>query len=122
MIGSADFTPRLLRAAGAVMAAVAVALAAYASHGADALVRGNLQTAALFAFGHGLALSTLARGSQSRLALLALAMLLVGALVFCGALVARSLFGATSAPAPVGGMVMILGWLLYAVAALRDRG
>lgn len=121
MSGSVDSASRLLRAAGAVMAAAAVALAAYASHGADALVRGNLQTAALFAFGHGLALATLARGPLSRLALPALGMLFVGALLFCGALVARSLFGASSTPAPFGGMVMILGWLLYAVAALRAR-
>jgi len=111
---------RWLRAAGAMMAAASVGLAAYASHGADALVRGNLQTAALFAFGHGVALAALARGMASRLSLLALAMLLLGALVFCGALVARSLLGTSSAPAPFGGMLLILGWLLYAVAALRD--
>lgn len=109
-----------LRAAGAVMAGLGVALAAYASHGAGEAVRGSLQTAALFAFGHGVALAALARGVASRLSLAALAMLLLGAVVFAGALVAKSLWGTSSAPAPFGGLVLILGWLLYAASALRD--
>lgn len=111
---------RWLGAAGAVLAGLGVALAAYASHGASEAARGNLQTAALFAFGHGIALAALARGVVSRLSLAALAMLLLGTLVFVGALVARSLWGMSSAPAPFGGMVLILGWLLHAACALRD--
>ena len=111
---------RWLRAAGAVLAGLGVALAAYASHAAGGEVQGNLQTAALFAFGHGIALAALARGVASRLSLAALAMLLLGTVVFAGALVAKSLWGASSAPAPFGGMVLILGWLLYAASALRD--
>ncbi|MGY1408825.1 MULTISPECIES: DUF423 domain-containing protein [unclassified Luteimonas] len=111
---------RWLRASGAVLAGLGVALAAYASHGASEGARGNLQTAALFAFGHGIALAALARGVASRLSLAALAMLLLGTLVFAGALVAKSLWDASSAPAPFGGMVLILGWLLYAASALRD--
>ncbi|MGJ4729609.1 DUF423 domain-containing protein [Luteimonas sp. SDU101] len=112
--------PRWLRACGAVLAALAVALAAYASHAADPATRGQLQTAALFAFGHGIALAALAGSAASRLALGALAMLLAGSLLFCGALLARSLWGLSSAPAPFGGMLLIGGWLLYAFAALRD--
>jgi len=111
---------RWLRACGAVLAGLGVALAAYASHGASEAASGNLQTAALFAFGHGIALAALARGVASRLSLAALAMLLLGTLVFAGALLAKSLWGASSAPAPFGGMAMILGWLLYAASALRD--
>ena len=111
---------RWLRAGGAVLAGLGVALAAYASHGASEGARVNLQTAALFAFGHGIALAALARGVASRLSLAALAMLLVGTLVFAGALVARSLWGVSSAPAPFGGMVLIVGWLLYAASTLRD--
>ena len=97
-----------------------VALAAYASHAADPAVRGNLQTAAMFAFGHGIALAALARGVQSRLALAGLAMLLTGTLLFSGALAAKALLGLSSAPAPFGGSLMILAWLLLAAAALRD--
>jgi len=121
MSGVATLPPtRWLRAAGAVLAGLGVALAAYASHAAGEVARGNLQTAALFAFGHGVALAALARGVASRLSLAALAMLLLGTLVFAGALVAKSLWGASSALAPFGGMVLILGWLLYAAGALRD--
>ena len=47
-----------LAAAGAVLAALAVGLSAYAAHGvADAHARGNLQLASLYAFGHGIALA-----------------------------------------------------------------
>lgn len=111
---------RWLRAAGAVMAGSAVALAAYASHAADPAVRGNLQTVALFGIAHGIALAALARGPLSRLATTGLAMLLAGTLLFGGALLAKALAGTSSAPAPFGGMLMIGGWLVLAAAALRD--
>ena len=111
---------RWLRAAGAVMAGSAVALAAYASHAADPAVRGNLQTVALFGIAHGIALAALARGPLSRLATTGLAMLLSGTLLFGGALLAKALAGTSSAPAPFGGMLMIGGWLVLAAAALRD--
>jgi uncharacterized membrane protein YgdD (TMEM256/DUF423 family) len=111
---------RALRAAGAVLAGAAVALAAYASHAADPGVRGNLQTAALFGLGHGIALAALARGGQSRLSITGLAMLLAGTLLFGGALLGKALLGLSSGPAPFGGMLMILAWLVVAAAALRD--
>jgi len=111
---------RGMRAAGAVLAAVAVALSAYAAHGAEAEARAGLQTAALFAFGHGLALVALPRARLSRTALAALAMLLAGTLLFSGALVSKYLFGGSSGTAPFGGSVLILGWLLCAVSVLKD--
>lgn len=111
---------RWLRAAGALLAAAAVALSAYAAHGAEGEARAGLQTAALFAFGHGLALVALPRAGQSRTALAALAMLLAGTLLFSGALVSKHLFGGSSATAPFGGGVLILGWLLCAVSVLKD--
>ncbi len=74
-----------LAAAGAVLAAVAIAASAYASHGvADGHARGNLQTAALYAFGHGAALVVLARTPARRLHALALGGLLLGTLLFAG--------------------------------------
>ncbi|TWT21342.1 DUF423 domain-containing protein [Luteimonas marina] len=111
---------RGLRAAGAVLAAAAVALSAYAAHGAEGGARTGLQTAALFAFGHGLALVALPRAGQSRTMLAALAMLLAGTLLFSGALVSKYLFDGPSATAPFGGSVLILGWLLCAVSVLKD--
>ena len=105
--------------AGAVLAAFAVALSAYASHGAEGIARANLLTAAAFAFGHGVALVALSSWPRRRLATLASLVLLLGTLLFCGALVAKSLFGLSSALAPHGGMLLIAGWLLQAVVAWR---
>ena len=51
--------------------------------------------------------------------LASLAALLVGTLLFAGALVSRHLFGGPSFFAPWGGMLTMLGWVLQAVAALR---
>ena len=109
-----------MRAAGALLAAAAVGLSAYAAHAVDGDARGNLQTAAVFAFGHGLALAALARGPVSRTSLVALTALLAGTLLFSGALVNRYLFDGSSATAPPGGGILMLGWLLYAFSATRD--
>ncbi|TYT25478.1 DUF423 domain-containing protein [Luteimonas viscosa] len=111
---------RWLRAAGALLAAVAVGLSAYAAHGIEAPARANLQLAALYAFGHGVALAALARGGASRLALGALWLLLAGTVLFAGALVSKSLLGWSAATAPLGGGLLILGWLLLAASAARD--
>lgn len=109
-----------LQAAGALLAGLGVALSAYAAHGADATVRATLQTAALHAFGHGLALAALGRGPLTRLARAALVLLLAGSVLFAGALAWKSLAGGSSAAAPFGGGLVLVGWLVYAVAALRD--
>ncbi|MCA0395180.1 MAG: DUF423 domain-containing protein [Proteobacteria bacterium] len=114
------WTSRVLAAAGAVLAAASVALSAYAAHGAAAEAQPQLQLAALFGFGHGLALAALARGPARRLlARASLVLLLVGTLLFSGALVAKYAFAGSSAPAPFGGSLLIVGWLLYAIDALR---
>nr|WP_238346377.1 DUF423 domain-containing protein [Luteimonas saliphila] len=102
------------------MAAAAVALSAYAAHGAEDAARANLQLAALYAFGHGIALAALARGAPSRLALAALSLLLAGTLLFAGALVSKGLFAGSTATAPFGGGLLVLGWLLLAARAFRD--
>lgn len=110
---------RLLAATGAVLAACAVGLSAYAAHAVAAETRVQLQTAAIFAFGHGIALATLAPRSARRLGLAALALLALGTLLFSGSLVARHAFGTSTALAPFGGTLMILAWLLHAADALR---
>lgn len=111
--------PAWLGAAGAVCAALAVALAAYASHGASGQAQSQLQTAALFAFGHGVALAALAPASSGGLRGAALGALLVGMLLFSGSLAAGVLLGWPTAAAPLGGTLMIVGWLLLAVGLLR---
>jgi uncharacterized membrane protein YgdD (TMEM256/DUF423 family) len=108
-----------LTAAGALLAAIAVALAAYASHGADGEARMRLQTAAAFAFGHGIALAALAPRCSRRLDTLALVGMLAGTFLFSGSLIGAHAFGWPTTLAPTGGTTMIAAWLLYAVDALR---
>ncbi len=106
-----------LAANGALCAAAAVALSAYAAHAG--LLQERLQTAALFAFGHGLALAALAPTATRALTRLALAMLYVGVLLFSGSLVLNALAQWPTTLAPLGGSLLIAGWLLYAVDAMR---
>jgi uncharacterized membrane protein YgdD (TMEM256/DUF423 family) len=110
---------RWLAVCGALLASAAVALSAYASHGVAADVQPHLQLAAVFAFGHGVALAALARGPLRRLAWLALLALLAGTVLFAGALVVAQLYGLRARMAPFGGVLLIAGWLLYAVDTSR---
>lgn len=110
---------RLLAASGAVLAACAVALAAYASHAAGPGAGERLGLAAAFAFGHGLALAALAPRARGRLAVTALGLLLAGVLLFAGSLAGAHFFGLPTRLAPLGGSLMILGWLVHAAAAAR---
>lgn len=115
-------TPRMLRvlpAAGAVLAAAAVALSAYAAHVAEPAAGARLQSAALFAFGHGIALAAMGPLAVRWPARLALMNLLAGTLLFSGSLVAAHFFATSTAFAPLGGSLMILAWLLWAADTLR---
>lgn len=111
---------RALMAVGAVLAAAAIALSAYAQHGAIGEARANLQMAALFAFGHGIALAALAPRAARSLARIALAAMLLGVLMFSGSLTAAHFLGATTMLTPYGGSLMILAWLVFAADALRQ--
>ncbi|HET6396451.1 MAG TPA: DUF423 domain-containing protein [Pseudoxanthomonas sp.] len=112
--------PRWPGVAGGVLAALGIGLSAWAAHGIDGEhARGNLQTAALYAFGHGVALAALAPAAVRRLGILALAALLAGALLFCGSLAGSALLGWPAPLAPAGGMLLMLGWLLWAADAAR---
>lgn len=108
-----------LIAPAALLAGLSVGLSAYAAHAVDGDARAALQTAAVFAFGHGIVLVVLGRAVRGGLELASLVALLLGTLLFSGALVSRHLFGGPSFFAPWGGMLTMLGWLLQAVAALR---
>ena len=110
-------TPRALRAlpaAGAVLAAAAVALSAYAAHVAEPAAMARLQSAALFAFGHGIALAALGPLAVRWPARLALMGLLAGTLLFTGSLVAAHFLATPTVLAPLGGGLMILAWLAWA--------
>jgi len=110
----------MLAAAGAMLAAFSVALAAWASHAAGPDAGQRLGLAAAFAFGHGLALAALAPRARGRLAVAALWALLLGVLLFAGSLAGAHFLGLPTRLAPLGGSLMILGWLGYAAAASRS--
>ena len=112
---------RGLAALGAVACAAAVGLGAYASHGlADADAR-RAGLAALFLFGHGLALLLLSPGAASRLRLVALAALALGMLLFAGSLLGAVFADLSTALAPAGGGLLMLAWLTLAADALGKR-
>jgi len=112
--------PSLLAGLGGLLAATAVGLSAYASHGiADPLAQSHVTTAALYAFGHGVALAVLGPTQQNTLGRLALYVLLIGTLLFSGSLVAGALWPLSTQLAPVGGTALRVGWLAYGLHALR---
>lgn len=110
---------RALAATGGVLAAASVALFAYAAHAAEPQVQASLHSAALFAFGHGIALSALAPRIRHRLGAIALGLLLLGTLLFSGSLVGAHTLGTATTLAPFGGTLMILAWLLWAADRTR---
>jgi uncharacterized membrane protein YgdD (TMEM256/DUF423 family) len=103
----------LSAAFGALLCAGAVALAAYASHGAEAAQASRLGLAAAFAFAHGLALVVL---SPRRTPLAGLVRLLVvlGVVGFSGGLWVAAWRGGGAPTAPIGGALLIAAWLLAA--------
>jgi len=112
-------TNRWLAAWGGCLAAVGVALSAYAAHALGGHDQVRLQTAALFAFGHGVALACLARDRCSRLGRVALGALALGVLLFSGSLAAGAIAHWPTSLAPFGGMLMIGGWLAWLIDSLR---
>lgn len=111
---------RLSSAFGALACALAVAMGAYASHGVDGEAQRRLAIAALFAFGHGLALQLLADRVHSRLARTALAAMALGVCLFSGSLVVAVFFDASARLAPAGGLLLIAAWVMLAIAPLRE--
>jgi uncharacterized membrane protein YgdD (TMEM256/DUF423 family) len=106
-------------AAGALLAAAGVGLGAYAAHAATPDARLRLYMAAAFAFGHGASLAVLAMDCPRRLGRAASWALLVGTVLFAGSLAGAALAGLPTRLAPLGGLLLIGGWLLLAVDRLR---
>jgi len=110
---------RWLAVLGAVYAAAGIALSAYAAHatlGGDA---SRLQTAALFAFGHGVALAALAHVPRNRWTFAGMLAIAAGVVLFTGSLVARVVLHWPATLAPFGGMLLIGGWLVFAIGQWR---
>src|SRR3954466_12113413 len=119
--------PRLFLFLGALLGLGAVGLSAWAAHGAPA----RLDAARLAMLGsgitmqgwHALALLAIALwaerhpGLLPRLAGLAFAL---GTLLFCGGVYAAAIGGVSLGPvAPIGGTLLMAGWAMLAISALR---
>jgi len=117
---------------GGLSGLLAVALAAWAAHGLaprlDPAESAMVQSALTMQGWHALALlatGLLAERSTGRLTHWAGGCFVLGALGFCGAIWWRVLTGASLGIAPFGGTLLMLGWLLLAIAGLRrppERG
>ncbi|WP_420479844.1 DUF423 domain-containing protein [Brevundimonas sp. FT23028] len=114
---------RNLAAFAAVNGAMAVALGAFAAHGAGPQIKSLLTTGAQYQMTHAL-LGVACALWPARTALIGVAgwLATLGGLIFS---VALALIGLLSLPrlgavAPIGGVLMIAAWLLLAFAALRS--
>ncbi|KGQ19689.1 Membrane protein [Lysobacter dokdonensis DS-58] len=111
---------RLTGFSGALFAACAVALSAYAMHATlQPHAREQLIIATCFAFGHGVALAALARHGAHWVGATALLALLASVVLFAGSLVGAAVAGWPTTFAPLGGMIAIAGWILFALHCLR---
>lgn len=122
---------RVLMAAAALLMAIATGLGAWASHGLanllDASALRTFETAVSYQFVHALGLlglgmfCTLRPGV--RLPGFAALVLLAGIALFCGGLYASSLGGPAwiASLAPVGGIGLIVGWILAGVGLWIGR-
>lgn len=104
---------RLLTVAGGLCGAAGVSLSAAAAHAGGA----NTGTAASFLLMHAGAFLAVGLTRSSRPLRIAATVVLVGLAVFAGDLLMRDFAGMRLFPmaAPIGGSLMILGWLAVAV-------
>lgn len=124
MSGAATRLPLVL---ASLMGAAGVALAAAAAHGGDASRLGPASSMLLFHAPAILAAQalTLSGAIRSKIGWLAVAALLLGTLLFAGDLTLRHYSGQALFPmaAPIGGTLLIAGWVALAAAALvPNRG
>lgn len=108
-------TDQSLVLAGGLCGVAGVALSAAAAHAGG----GNVETAASFLLMHAPALLAIGLVGAGCILRTGGFVLLFGLLVFAGDLVMRHYAGARLFPiaAPIGGGVMILGWLIVALSA-----
>ena len=112
---------RALVAGGAFACSLAVALGAWAMHATlSARDHERLAIAAVFVFAHGLALAALAPQSVSRWRRGSLWILALGTILFSGSLTLAATVGWAPMLAPLGGGLLIAGWLLFALASFTE--
>ena len=117
-------TDRSLILFAALNGAMAVVLGAFAAHGAGPAVKTLLTTGAHYQLAHALfALFAATWAGGGRLGRIGGWLGASGGLVFALALSFIGLFGLRfmGAVAPIGGLLMIAGWILLAIAVMRSR-
>ncbi len=110
---------RAVAGLAAVLCAAAVALGAYASHGLQGQAQSWVQTAAAYLLPHGIALFLMAQTASGLLRRAGMLLLLVGVALFAGSLIGAALWQWPTRLAPIGGSLLILGWLVQALSVLR---
>ncbi|CCV13185.1 DUF423 domain-containing protein [Mesorhizobium sp. STM 4661] len=107
---------RILLFAGGLCGAAGVALSAAAAHLGGAFV----STAASFLLMHAPVFLAVGLVGANRILRTGSLILLVGLVLFCGDLLARDFLGSRLFPmlAPIGGTLLIAGWLVMAASAL----
>lgn len=114
---------RLLILVAALNGLLAVGIGAFGAHGiSDPAAKAWIATATQFQLPHAAAaIAVLGWWPQARLAPW---LMLAGSLLFAGSLQALGLGAPRSLAmlAPVGGLLMLLGWLALGLAALRRAG
>jgi uncharacterized membrane protein YgdD (TMEM256/DUF423 family) len=116
-------TSRNLIVFAALNGAMAVAMGAFAAHGASPGIKALLTTGAGYQLTHAvLAVSIGVWAGKPAMATLAGWLSAIGGLIFSIALSMIALLSlpAMGAVAPIGGLLMIAGWLLLAVSTLRS--
>ncbi|MET3582224.1 uncharacterized membrane protein YgdD (TMEM256/DUF423 family) [Mesorhizobium robiniae] len=113
---SASGSGRILVFAGGLCGAAGVALSAAAAHLGGAFVG----TVASFLLMHAAVFLAIGLAGATRILRIASVILLVGLVLFCGDLLARDFLGGRLFPmsAPIGGTLLIAGWLAIAASAL----
>lgn len=109
---------RALVLLGGLCGAAGVGLSAAAAHRGGAFIG----TAASFLLAHAPALLAIGLAMPNRWLRLGGFILAVGLVLFCGDLLARDLLGNRLFPfaAPVGGTLLIAGWLVVAASAVAQ--
>lgn len=122
MVSRANLAQRSSLLFGALFGGLGVMLAAAATHTADTLLLSN---ASAMALAHAPVLIAISLGwERLRTALPASIAMTIGLLLFVGDLLSRHFGGTALFPmsAPIGGIAMILSWLILAASAnLRPR-
>lgn len=115
---------RTLAVFAAANGAMAVAIGAFGAHGAGPAVKSLLTTGAQYQIVHAvLALICAGWPARDRLTAAAGWLASAGGLIFAIALAFVGLLNlpVMGAVAPIGGLLMIAGWLFFALAVLRSR-